>query len=703
METTSKQTEFNNYKCRHIMKKSLSITIMIILMGFQMCYAQKNQTSDSNLQKAFELINENDAEGAIEFLDKQIEDNPKYSEAYHIRSIIYYIYEIYGLALTDINTSLKYWTKKNTYPKYHLYWDRAYIYEKIEEYDKAIDDYSRIYKIISKGNDIDLVHKLLYSRAEIYYFTGDLENSDADYNLVLKQNEADQVAMIGLARNMIKRGRYEDAIAMCNKCEKYDNTYEEIYHYRMQAYDSLGKTDLAIDNAILYYYYSEDYDISYIENILKKHLSYSLAKVNEIINNNSQNYVWRMFRAFIYEWQYDFVNAIAEYNSIEKEYGASDNMYYHKSQCYKEIGDYENAIKEITKCIETGEYKENYYIIGERADYHRKAGHYDKAIADFSKMIEIAPLEVYPYYKCGWCYELKGDDKTAMEYYNAGIDIDKEYPYIYLMRGEQYHKQGLKDLANADFEEILKLDTIVSSTSCRQYALHFLGMNDEAIEWMGKIIENDPENNSIYYDKSCLLSRMGKIDEAIAALRTSFEKGYRSFAHLENDDDMDNIRNHPDFIALINEYKDKTITVIGDGNDLQDEISVITEIEINKMYSSVYEVACSINGLPLKFIFDTGASSVTISSVEASLMLKNGYLTDDDIKGKEYFNTATGEIHEGATIRLREIKIGDAVLKNVEASVVHNQQAPLILGQSVLERFGTITIDNINSKLIIKQ
>jgi len=52
---------------------------------------------------------------------------------------------------------------------------------------------------------------------------------------------------------------------------------------------------------------------------------------------------------------------------------------------------------------------------------------------------------------------------------------------------------------------------------------------------------------------------------------------------------------------------------------------------------------------------------------------------------------------------LREIKIGDSVLHNVEASVTHNQQAPLLLGQSVLERFGTVTIDNINSKLIIKQ
>jgi predicted aspartyl protease len=84
-------------------------------------------------------------------------------------------------------------------------------------------------------------------------------------------------------------------------------------------------------------------------------------------------------------------------------------------------------------------------------------------------------------------------------------------------------------------------------------------------------------------------------------------------------------------------------------------------------------------------------------------MLKNGYLKEADIRGKEYYSTATGEIHEGTVIRLREIKIGDAVLRNVDASVTHSQQAPLLLGQSVMERFGTITIDNTTSKLTIKQ
>lgn len=124
-------------------------------------------------------------------------------------------------------------------------------------------------------------------------------------------------------------------------------------------------------------------------------------------------------------------------------------------------------------------------------------------------------------------------------------------------------------------------------------------------------------------------------------------------------------------------------------------------IKMQRMASNTFTVPCKVNGLPLKFIFDTGASSVQISKSEAIFMLKNGYLTESDITGTQHFQTASGDIIEGTRIIIRKIEIGGMILRNVEASVVHSDNAPLLLGQSVLSRLGKIQIDYNNSTLTI--
>ena len=44
-----------------------------------------------------------------------------------------------------------------------------------------------------------------------------------------------------------------------------------------------------------------------------------------------------------------------------------------------------------------------------------------------------------------------------------------------------------------------------------------------------------------------------------------------------------------------------------------------------KKEGGVSIIPCKVNGLNLNFIFDTGASDVSISLTEANFMLKNGY------------------------------------------------------------------------------
>lgn len=85
-----------------------------------------------------------------------------------------------------------------------------------------------------------------------------------------------------------------------------------------------------------------------------------------------------------------------------------------------------------------------------------------------------------------------------------------------------------------------------------------------------------------------------------------------------------------------------------------------------------------------------------MSSVEATFMLKNGYLKESDLSGKQYYRTADGSIAEGVKVNLKKVVFGGLELSNVKAAVVTNQRAPLLLGQSILERLGRIEIDDDN-------
>ena len=154
--------------------------------------------------------------------------------------------------------------------------------------------------------------------------------------------------------------------------------------------------------------------------------------------------------------------------------------------------------------------------------------------------------------------------------------------------------------------------------------------------------------------------------------------------------------------ALIKKYnqpEEENNTPIGVIEVSGIENSAISEIPFTKE-SGVCKVKCKINGLPLHFVFDTGASDVTLSMVEATFMMKNDYLSGNDVVGSQRYMDANGDVTVGTVINLKEVTFGEHSLKNVRASVVRNQKAPLLLGQSVLGRLGKIEIDN--SKNVIR-
>lgn len=686
------------------MTKIFTLLLALFCLVLQPLSAQTNEQNNYKYHKAIELIeSDGDLKQVRKLLNENISVNPKHISSY-VTLVQLDMYEgDYSAALSGIGKAKKLNYRKSGTTDANLMWWEASIYEEMQEWGRAVAIMETAVEKARK-EDKENLPDMIYDLAEMYFKQKDYQASDAAYKELLKLDEWAQKPRLGLARNMIAREQYDSALEMLEECKKYNKENPNIYKFQVNVYEAKKEYKKMIDAMILTYEKSEDSDYLDVDRF-KKDKRYSEAVLKGKIAQKGDNLIWRVFLAELYDKSYEHAKALSVLNGLMEEFNGNPALYEIRAECYSELGMTEHAVKDMAKCIELSVEEDKAYYCGKRGDIYRGNGEYDQAMKDYEVLIASFPTNAYGYYARGWCKELQGDDKGAMEDYEQGIAVDETYAYIYLMRGEMNLKWGNDSLAKVDFEKVLQIDTIATGGSCRQYAFHFLGRDDQALEWMEQMIADAPDDPGRRYDNVCLLSRMGRCDEAVAVLEVAFEKGFRSFAHLEHDDDIDPIRDREDYMGLVARYEEihREETAGLKVEEKKDGDNVVSEIEMKKMYSGTYEIPCQVNGLPLKMIFDTGASDVTISSVEASFMFKNGYLSGKDVKGKTHYMTASGDIHEGTVLKLKEVRLGDAVLRNIEASVVGNQKAPLLLGQSVLEKFGTITIDNINSKLKIKQ
>ena len=126
-------------------------------------------------------------------------------------------------------------------------------------------------------------------------------------------------------------------------------------------------------------------------------------------------------------------------------------------------------------------------------------------------------------------------------------------------------------------------------------------------------------------------------------------------------------------------------------------------IKMTKSQSGIFEVPVELNKvLKISFIFDSGASDVSISPDVALTLIRTGTITETDFIGSQVYSFADGSKATSEVFILKEIKIGGHIIKNVRASISNSINAPMLLGQSVLQRLGRFTIDNNNHTLIIE-
>ena len=667
--------------------------LSILVLCSSVMLADNIKRPDSyNYSRGVEAINNNNAEEALDYLNKEIDEHPDNGYAFAWIALVRNYNEEIGRALTAANVAVKKIPSKDKEYKAFAYGTRAQVYLNLEDTIQALKDYSQAINIVPDDD------RFYNQRAQVYYEQGKYDLADKDYLKMISLKEGDVMGYMGIGRNANAQKRYEDAIKQFDYVVKLEPNYSSAYSFRAESYIGLKKYNEAIDDVIsalgidrdrkAFYELQELADSAFEQTVAK-------LKVQKIKEPNEQS--WDYDLGIVYERAAKYNKAIAYYKeSLEKESNIITASRI--SSCYDDLGDYDKALEYCNQAIALDSVKTNYLY--EKANILDNAGRTQEAIKTMSDYIANTPDEPAGYYQRGWFKDHSGDIEGALEDYTMAITLQPNEAYAYLNRGVLYRLKGENAKAESDFKQVVRLDSIPEDAECSFYAYYYLGQKDKAIEVLNTALDKDKKGNC--YDAACLYSVMGEKEKALSYLRQSLEDGYRRFAHIKRDRDLNNIRNTEEFKVLMKEYEEKHLQEIvadADGDDSAYELKV-EEIPFTKE-GGVCKVKCAINGLPLHFIFDTGATDVSISSVEATFMAKNDFLSSSDIIGKQNYQTADGNITEGTVINLKDVKLGSLHLNNIKASVVRNQEAPLLLGQSVLSKLGKIEIDNTKNVLRI--
>ena len=101
-------------------------------------------------------------------------------------------------------------------------------------------------------------------------------------------------------------------------------------------------------------------------------------------------------------------------------------------------------------------------------------------------------------------------------------------------------------------------------------------------------------------------------------------------------------------------------------------------------------VECLVNSIPVEFIFDTGASTTSMSQTTFLNLIKQG-LSFEFIEEKS-FVLANGSKSSADIYKSSTFSIGDYQLRDVTFAVINQSDAPNLLGQNVFNRFESYVI-----------
>jgi len=665
------------------MKRSISFFATALLVC-NMSFAKTPKRPDSyNYQRGVELIQSDQLDEGIEFLEKELNQNDKngYAEAWMASAYIHK--KEFGTALHFVEKALKHLPKDDRYYRAWTCSAKGRVYLMMEDTTQAISCFTQAIKTEPQNEEWYEHRGLLYREMKQW------EKADADFRQCIKLSPGVIRGYLYLGRNFFMQEKYEEALAQYQYAHKLAER-AFTYSAMAEAEVKLGRYEDATNHIIesLKLETGEDKCMDlikeckneeFVELISQKFHAQTLANPNVID--------WYLYMMYMQREQKEYEDAIRTCRKIQT---INADAYFDDcmADLYFYMGDWEHALQYQNKAIESDSTDIKYRF--SRAYIYSQMDSIGQMYADIDYLINKHPEDAILYFARASINLFRGRYDDAIDDFNNGLAFESSDDWERYMRGRCYAATGQNEKAMKDY---LKAETDTKRPEVRMFVKASLGKKDEAMALADSLLKAD--TTEYRYNVACVYALLGEKELALNELEKELRDGYVRFTHLRLDPDLQSL-DGDELEQLIQKYEAKTKERIEKFNETGKQNhgeERVVEIPFTTS-NGVTKVDCTINGLPLNFVFDTGASDVTISQTEASFMFKNGYLSQRDIIGKQRYQTADGSISVGTTFILNQINFGGLELTGIRASVVDNQKAPLLLGQTVLKRLGKIEIDN---------
>ncbi len=256
------------------------------------------------------------------------------------------------------------------------YLNRGAKYSRINQFEKAIQDYNQVLAINPQQKDI-------YSnRGCAYLSLGQMNKALEDFNKSIELNPHDAVAYYNRGQLYQLQNRLDLAMADFNKSVEINPANPTVFVTRGELYKRNHQDDQA------------------------------LADFNQSLNIDPDNVFALLNRGQLYEVQEKYALALDDFNQVIKINPQNALAYHRRGLVHIALQEYDLALLDLNKLILMGpDSADNYH---DRGSLYGMMQNYDLAIADYNRALSLNPKDASVHYNRAIVYASTGDLKKAL-------------------------------------------------------------------------------------------------------------------------------------------------------------------------------------------------------------------------------------------------------------------------------------------------